>query len=83
MLTMATRCGGSAARACAERCRAWWDRLRAERGAEVPEYVLVVAVIAMLAVGGLVAVKAGLASNLSNIASCLGAAAGGSVSSCS
>jgi Flp pilus assembly pilin Flp len=83
MLTMAIRCGGSVAAACAARCRAWWALLRAERGAEVPEYVLVVAVIAMLAVGGLVAVKAGLASNLSNIASCLSATAGGSATSCS
>lgn len=55
---------------------------RSERGAEVPEYVLVVAIIAMLAVGGLVAVKSGLQKNLANISTCLTTAATSSASSC-
>ena len=62
------------------------DRLRRalseERGAEVPEYVIVVAIIAMLAVVGLVAVKAGLLSNLNGISNCLTGTASGTASSC-
>lgn len=53
-----------------------------ERAAEVPEYVIVVAIIAMLAVVGLVAVKAGLLSNLNAIANCLTGTAVGTASSC-
>ncbi len=56
--------------------------LTAECGAEVPEYVLVVAIVAMLAVAGLVAVKAGLVSNLDNIANCLTGTAQGTATSC-
>ena len=58
------------------------DALTSERGAEVPEYVLVVAIVAMLAVVGLVAVKTGLLSNLNNIANCLTGAAAGSSTAC-
>ncbi len=62
------------------------DRLRRalseEHGAEVPEYVIVVAIIAMLAVVGLVAVKAGLLSNLNGISACLSGTASGTASSC-
>lgn len=58
------------------------DAMAAERGAEVPEYVLVVAIVAMLAVVGLVAVKTGLLSNLNNIATCLTGAAAGTSASC-
>ncbi len=62
------------------------DRLRRalseERGAEVPEYVIVVAIIAMLAVVGLIAVKTGLLSNLNGIANCLTGTAAGTASSC-
>jgi len=54
----------------------------AEDGAEVPEYVLVVAVVAMLAVVGLVAVKTGLLSNLNGIANCLTGTAAGTATSC-
>jgi Flp pilus assembly pilin Flp len=53
-----------------------------ERGAEVPEYVIVVAVVAMLAVVGLVAVKTGLIANLDGIANCLAGTAAGTASSC-
>lgn len=53
-----------------------------ERGAEVPEYVIVVAIIAMLAVVGLIAVKTGLLSNLNGIANCLTGTAAGTASSC-
>jgi Flp pilus assembly pilin Flp len=65
----------------------WWvtrgrTALSSERGAEVPEYVLVVAIIAMLAVVGLVAVKNGLLSNLNGISSCLQSTAGGSATAC-
>ena len=61
----------------------WLRRLAAgETGAEVPEYVLVVAIIAMLAVVGLVAVKTGLLSNLNGIANCLTGAAQGTSASC-
>lgn len=56
--------------------------LATERAAEVPEYVLVVAIVAMLAVAGLVAVKTGLVSNLNNIASCLTGTAAGTATSC-
>jgi len=56
--------------------------LATERGAEVPEYVLVVAIVAMLAVVGLVAVKTGLLSNLNNIANCLTGTAQGTATSC-
>ncbi len=62
------------------RIRGWW---RDERGAEVPEYVIVVAIIAMLAVVGLVSVKQGILSNLNGIAHCLTGAANGTASSCS
>ena len=58
-------------------------RVSAEKGAEVPEYVIVVAIIAMLAVVGLIAVKSGLLSNLNGIAQCLSSTASGSASSCS
>ena len=57
--------------------------LRERRGAEVPEYVIVVAIIAMLAVVGLVSVKSGLLANLNGIASCLTGTAAGTASSCS
>lgn len=57
-------------------------RLAGERGAEVPEYVIVVAIIAMLAVVGLVSVKAGLLSNLTAIATCLQGTAGGTAATC-
>lgn len=63
-----------------ERVVRWW---RDERGAEVPEYVIVVAIIAMLAVVGLVAVKQGLLSNLNGIAHCLTGTANGTADSCS
>lgn len=56
--------------------------LAEERGAEVPEYVIVVAIIAMLAVVGLIAVKTGLLSNLNGIANCLTGTAGGTATSC-
>ena len=59
-----------------------WRALSEQRGAEVPEYVIVVAIIAMLAVVGLVAVKAGLLSNLNGIANCLTGTAAGTASSC-
>ncbi len=71
------------ARALARAWRArFWPALAGERGAEVPEYVLVVAIIAMLAVVGLVAVKNGLLSNLNGISNCLQSTAAGSASSC-
>ena len=56
--------------------------LSEQRGAEVPEYVIVVAIIAMLAVVGLIAVKSGLLSNLNGIATCLSSTAAGSATSC-
>ncbi len=59
-----------------------WRAWNSERGAEVPEYVIVVAIIAMLAVVGLVAVKAGLLNNLDAIANCLNGTAAGTSSSC-
>lgn len=59
-----------------------WRAWCSERGAEVPEYVIVVAIIAMLAVVGLVAVKAGLLNNLDAIANCLNGTASGTSSSC-
>ena len=61
---------------------AWVRRMAGERGAEVPEYVIVVAIIAMLAVVGLVAVKAGLLSNLTAIATCLQGTADGTAATC-
>ena len=54
----------------------------AERGAEVPEYVLVVAIVAMLAVIGLVAVKNGLITNLNGISNCLQSTASGTAAAC-
>lgn len=62
--------------------RRFWAFIAAERGAEVPEYVLVVAIVAMLAVIGLVAVKNGLLSNLTGISNCLQSAASGTASAC-
>jgi len=59
-------------------CRAW---VQDERGVEIPEYVIVLAVVAALAVGGLVMVKAGIVQNLDGIASCLGAVANGTAAS--
>ena len=56
--------------------------LSEQRGAEVPEYVIVVAIIAMLAVVGLIAVKTGLLANLNGISSCLTSTAAGSATSC-
>ena len=62
------------------RITGWWVD---EGGAEVPEYVIVVAIIAMLAVVGLVSVKQGILSNLTGIAHCLTGAANGTATSCS
>ena len=56
--------------------------LCSERGTELPEYVIVLAIIVMLAVVGLVAVKSGLVTNLNGIASCLTSTAAGSATSC-
>ncbi len=63
----------------ARRLQRW---CRSERGAEVPEYVIVIAIVAMLAVTGLVSVKTGLLSNLQNIATCLTSTAAGTADSC-
>ncbi len=66
------------ARWCGRRTAVW---LRSERGVEIPEYVIVLAVVAALAVGGLVMVKAGIVQNLDGIAGCLGAVASGTAGS--
>ncbi len=60
------------------RCLQW---LSVERGVEIPEYVMVLAVVVALAVGGLVLVKAGILHNLTGIANCLGAVANGQATS--
>lgn len=67
------------ARLWGTRLRCWWHD---EAGAEVPEYVLVVAIVAMLAVGGLVALKGGITTTLGDITNCLSGVAGGSSSTC-
>lgn len=61
----------------------FWCCWKDERGAEVPEYVIVVAIIVMLAVVGLISVKHGILDNLDGIANCLSGTATGTAASCS